>query len=112
MQQLIQWGFTTTEAATKQSVLSWTGDARLITKSDLALAIAFAFAEATSFQKGDGRLPLKSDLDGMDKQLLSLKSDLVGLDKKLGETDKKLLWGFWGSVVLHGLTLWSVNRKK
>ena len=98
----IQWCFKATENTTKQSVMSWTGDSRVLTKGDLSQS----FAEATSVQKGDTRLVLKSDLDGLEQRV---KSDLDGLEQRL---NGKLFWLFFGSYVLHGVTLWSINNKK
>ena len=111
VKEAVQWGFRTTEAASKQSIMSWTGEARVITKGDLGQA----FAEATSVQKGEARLLVKSDLDGLEqrigKMMGKLDNRLGKLDNRLGKLD--ILFGC--SFVLHGVTLWTIwtiSKKK
>ncbi|KAK9806250.1 hypothetical protein WJX72_007266 [[Myrmecia] bisecta] len=90
--------FKTTQAATKQNVLSWTGESRGITKDDLSSA----FAEATSVQKGEARLVLMSDLGGLEQRL---NKRLDGLEHGQGQLQI-------GMLCLFGITLWAAFRKK
>ncbi|KAK9820418.1 hypothetical protein WJX72_010068 [[Myrmecia] bisecta] len=113
VEKATEWFFKTSQAATKQNVLSWTGDSRVITKGDLSAA----FAEATSVQKGAARLVLKSDLDeGLDG--LGMRLDGLGtrLDGRLDGLGTRLDCMFWcsflGSSLVHGVTLWAIFKKK
>ena len=97
----VDWWLQKAESVVNTTMLSRTGEDKIVTKGDLA----GAFREATSSQLGDAKLLVKSDLHSAVEQLhLLVKSDLDSAVKPLQVTQLVTL-----CVAMVGA--WYISRK-